>query len=142
VKKALIVWGGWDGHEPKQVSEVFRSTLDKEGFEVEVSDTLESLNDAEKVKGLHLVVPVWTMGKISKEQCDAVSAAVAGGTGLVGCHGGMCDAFRESVNWQFITGGNWVSHPGGANVEYVVNMRNTSSELVDGIADFTVTSEQ
>jgi type 1 glutamine amidotransferase len=27
MKKALIVWGGWDGHEPKQVAEVFAELL-------------------------------------------------------------------------------------------------------------------
>lgn len=141
-KKALIVWGGWDGHEPQPVSDVLGKTLRQEGFEVEISDTLESFEDAEHVKRLHLIVPVWTMGQISKEQCEAVVEAVAGGTGLAGCHGGMCDAFRESVLWQFMTGGNWVAHPGGDGVEYTVNIRNSSSPLVDGIHDFQVASEQ
>jgi len=141
-KKALIVWGGWLGHEPEPVSKVFEKTLKSEGFEVEVSDTLESLEDAEKLNGLHLIVPVWTMGQISREQVGPVSQAVANGTGIVGCHGGMCDAFRNSVQWQFVTGGNWVSHPGGDGVEYVVNVKRSSSALVEGIQDFTVKSEQ
>ncbi|MFW5814729.1 MAG: ThuA domain-containing protein, partial [Spirochaetota bacterium] len=142
MKKALIVWGGWDGHEPQQVGSIAESILKDHGFEVEVSQTLESLGDAEKLASLDLIVPVWTMGKIEKEQVEAVSAAVASGVGMAGCHGGMCDAFRESVLWQFITGGNWVAHPGGDGVEYVVNVRNTSSELLEGIKDFTVKSEQ
>jgi type 1 glutamine amidotransferase len=54
----------------------------------------------------------------------------------------MCDAFRENVQWQFMTGGNWVSHPGGDGVEYMVNIKNSSSPLVEGIQDFRVTSEQ
>jgi hypothetical protein len=140
-RKALIVWGGWLGHEPEQVAEVFRRTLVGEGFSVEVSDTLEAL-DAEKLAALHLIVPVWTMGEISREQCAAVSAAVANGTGIAGCHGGMCDAFRTSVEWQFITGGNWVSHPGGDGVDYVVNIKQSSSPLVADIQDFKVSSEQ
>ncbi|TVQ28331.1 MAG: hypothetical protein EA382_02105 [Spirochaetaceae bacterium] len=140
--KALIVWGGWDGHEPNQVAHRFKDTLEAEGFDVEVSETLDSLNDEAALKELHLIVPVWTMGKISNEQCNAVSAAVAAGVGIAGCHGGMCDAFRESTLWQFITGGNWVSHPGGDGVEYPVHIRNSSSGLMDGINDFTVKSEQ
>ena len=52
-KKALIVWGGWDGHEPQQVAEVFQKTLQQEGFEVEVSDTLEAFENAEKLQELH-----------------------------------------------------------------------------------------
>ncbi len=142
MKRALIVWGGWDGHEPKQVGEIVDGLLKKHGFEVEIADTLEPLADVEKLKKLDLIVPVWTMGKIEKEQAEAVSEAVASGVGIAGCHGGMCDAFRESVLWQFITGGNWVAHPGGDGVEYVVNIRNSSSVLVDGIKDFTVRSEQ
>lgn len=142
MKRALIVWGGWDGHEPKQVGEVVDGLLKKHGFEVEIADTLEPLADVEKLKKLDLIVPVWTMGKIEKEQVEAVGEAVASGVGMAGCHGGMCDAFRESVLWQFITGGNWVAHPGGDGVEYVVNIRNSSGELVEGIRDFTVRSEQ
>jgi type 1 glutamine amidotransferase len=141
-KKALIVWGGWLGHEPEQVAEVFERTLVKEGFSVEVSDTLESLEDADKLKALHLIAPIWTMGEISHDQVAAVSAAVSNGTGIAGCHGGMCDAFRSSVQWQFITGGNWVAHPGGDGVEYMVNIKSSSSPLVDGIKDFKVASEQ
>ena len=141
-KKALIVWGGWLGHEPEQVAEVCRRTLVNEGFKVEVSDTLESLQDVDKLKALHLLVPVWTMGQISREQVSAVSQAVSNGTGIAGCHGGMCDAFRNEVLWQFITGGNWVAHPGGDGVEYVVNIKQSSSPLVAGIEDFKVSSEQ
>jgi type 1 glutamine amidotransferase len=141
MRKALIVWGGWLGHEPEQVSQVFKSTLENEGFSVEVSDTLESLETTD-LNALHLIVPVWTMGEISREQVAAVSAAVANGTGIAGCHGGMCDAFRTSVQWQFITGGNWVSHPGGDGVEYVVNVKQSSSPIVTGIQDFAVKSEQ
>ena len=141
-RKALIVWGGWLGHEPEQVAEVFERTLKNEGFSVEVSDTLASFEDVEKLKALHLIVPVWTMGQITQEQCAAVADAVADGTGIAGCHGGMCDAFRDSVQWQFVTGGNWVSHPGGDGVEYVVNIKQSSSPLVAGIEDFVVKSEQ
>ena len=45
-RKAIIVWGGWDGHQPKEVAEVFRGLLAKENFEVEVSDTLDAFKDA------------------------------------------------------------------------------------------------
>ncbi|OBZ14103.1 hypothetical protein A8L34_09025 [Bacillus sp. FJAT-27264] len=141
-KKALIVWGGWDGHEPEQVSEVFAGVLRQEGFEVEVSATLEAFADREKLLGLDLIVPVWTMGEISQELVDNVSAAVQNGTGLAGCHGGMCDSFRNNVDWQFMTGGQWVAHPGNDGVEYTVNIRQSSSPLVQDIADFSVTSEQ
>ncbi len=140
--KVLIVHGGWNGHEPVQVSERFKNLLEKEGMQVEVSDTLDAFLDQEKLMRLHLIIPVWTMGKITQEQVKPVIEAVAAGVGIAGCHGGMCDSFRECVEWQFMTGGQWVSHPGGADVEYMVNIKNGSSSITEGIKDFSVKSEQ
>jgi uncharacterized protein len=140
-RKALIVQGGWDGHEPVQVTEVFRKTLVDCGFDVEVSDTLDAFLDVEKLKSLHLIIPVWTMGQIKNEQCQPVLEAVASGVGIAGCHGGMCDAFRDNTEWQFMTGGQWVAHPGG-EVEYTVNVKRGSGPIVEGLEDFKVKSEQ
>jgi hypothetical protein len=142
MKKALIVWGGWDGHEPQQVADIFATFLRDENFEVEISDTLDSFLDADKINALDLIVPIWTMGKITHEQLQTVVEAVAGGVGMAGCHGGMCDAFRDAVEWAFMTGGTWVSHPGGDGVEYMVNVQPSANPLVEGIDDFMVKSEQ
>ena len=142
MRRALIVWGGWEGHDPENVATVFRDLLAENGFEVTLADSLEAFNDAEKLKLLDLIVPVWTGGQITAEQLSAVTEAVGSGTGLAGCHGGMCDAFRSSPQWQFLTGGNWVAHPGGGDVTYTVNICNSSSTIVQGIGDFEVTSEQ
>jgi type 1 glutamine amidotransferase len=142
MRKALIVQGGWDGHEPQKIAERFEKTLTAEGFQVEVATSLDAFNDVEKLMQLHLIVPVWTMGSIEKEQVSSVDRAVAAGVGLAGCHGGMCDAFRESTQWQFITGGNWVAHPGNDGTEYPVHILNSSSGLTEGIDDFVVKSEQ
>lgn len=142
-KKALIVWGGWDGHEPRQVAAIFGDILKAEGFEVDISDTLDSFADQEKLKGLNLIVPIWTMSEISNDYVTNVAAAVESGVGLAGCHGGMCDAFRNSTNWQFLTGAQWVAHPGNDGTEYMVNIKkNASSPIIDGIDDFAVKSEQ
>jgi uncharacterized protein len=142
MRKALIVRGGWDGHEPEKVSELFASLLVGNGFDVEISETLDAFLDAEKLSALDLIVPVWTMDKISEAQLKGVMAAVADGTGIAGCHGGMCDAFRESCDWQFMTGGQWVAHPGNDGVEYSVRIVKGSSPIVAGLEDFTVKSEQ
>lgn len=141
-KKALIVWGGWDGHQPSEVAAIFREVLERDDFTVEVSDTLEAFNDRQKLKALDLIVPIWTMGRIEQEWVDNVSSAVQSGVGLAGCHGGMCDAFRENTDWQFMTGGQWVAHPGNDGTEYAVNIKHSSSPLVEGIQDFTVMTEQ
>ncbi len=142
-KKSLIVWGGWDGHEPENVAGFFRELLEAEGFSVEVSDTLDAFTSVDLTK-LSLIVPVWTMGQISSDQSRAVTSAVAGGVGLAGCHGGMCDAFRGDTEWQFMTGGQWVAHPGNDGVKYSVELvRGVNDELVSGLPDsFDVESEQ
>jgi type 1 glutamine amidotransferase len=142
MKKALIVWGGWDGHQPKQVAEIFARVLREASFEVEVSDTLDAFKDADKLMALNLIVPVWTMGKIAKEQADPVFKAVKEGVGIAGCHGGMCDSFRENTEWQFMTGGQWVAHPGNDGTTYRVRVITGSSPIVEGVQDFDVCSEQ
>jgi type 1 glutamine amidotransferase len=141
-RKALIVWGGWDGHQPREVAEIFRGLLEKEKFDVQVSDTLDAFKDAADLKSLHLIVPVWTMGKISNEQVKPVLDAVESGVGIAGCHGGMCDSFRENTEWQFMTGGQWVAHPGNDGVKYRVKMGPAKSPITEGIGDFDVASEQ
>ena len=140
-KKALIVWGGWDGHEPEKVARIFERVLRATQFDVEVSNTLESFDDKAKLAALDLIVPVWTMGKISGPQCNNVAEAVINGVGIGGVHGGMCDSFRENTEWQFMTGGQWVAHPGNDGTNYKVNIRQKHF-ITDGSVDFDVSSEQ
>jgi type 1 glutamine amidotransferase len=141
MKKALIFHGGWDGHEPVLVSGIFMNILTKEGFEVKVSDSLDCLADSEKLKEYDLIVPVWTMGTIDGQYVKNVCEAIAGGTGLAGCHGGMCDSFRENVDWQFLTGSQWVAHPGNDGVDYLVQVA-ANDYFTEGLKDFRVCSEQ
>lgn len=140
--RALITWGGWEGHEPELVAGIFESILTEAGHSVEVFDNLAVFDEPDMLKSLDLIIPIWTMSELSKERAENVSEAVARGTGLAGCHGGMCDAFRNNVLWQFMTGANWVAHPGGDGVPYKVNIANKGHPLVAGISDFDVSSEQ
>ena len=141
-RKALVVWGGWNGHEPQQVAEICDEILKESGFEVEVSDTLDAFLDKEKLKTLALIVPVWTMGKITGDQLNAVTEVVRGGVGIGGCHGGMCDSFRDATEWHFMTGGQWVAHPGNSGVTYTVKITDPNHFITKGTHDFQVTSEQ
>ena len=141
-RSALVVYGGWDGHQPREVAELFRRVLSEDGFEVAVSDSLDSFLNESKLRALNLIVPVWTMGKISREQVTPVLNAVESGVGIAGCHGGMCDAFRENTEWQFMTGGQWVAHPGNDGVRYTVEIGPVKHPITEGLSDFEVTSEQ
>ena len=140
--KALIFRGGWDGHEPRQVSERFAGILRSHDFEVEISDTLDCLKDRDALLGYDLLVACWTMGEIPGDCSRNICYAVSHGVGLAGCHGCMCDSFRQDTEWQFMTGGQWVSHPGGDGVKYTVNIRHGSSPIIEGLEDFEVCSEQ
>ncbi len=113
----------------------------KHGFEANISDTLDCLKDVEALMRLDLIVACWTSGTIDNELVQNLSRAVGSGVGLSGCHGGMCDSFRDNTEWQFITGGQWVSHPGGDGVRYTVNICHGSSPITEGLADFEVESE-
>ena len=141
MKKALIFQGGWDGHEPHLTSVRFKRLLEEENFQVEISDTLDCLADVDKLMEYDLFVACWTMGDLPWEYVQNLSKAIASGAGIAGCHGGMCDAFRQNTEWQFITGGQWVSHPGGDGVEYMVNINHNSSPITEGLEDFPVCSE-
>jgi type 1 glutamine amidotransferase len=139
--RALVVHGGWDGHEPRQCAERFAGWMTKRGFAVTVKDSLDAYLDPAAMKDLAVVVPVWTMGTITGDQRKALCAAVAGGVGLAGWHGGMCDAFRNDTEYQFMTGGQWVAHPGGV-VPYRVDGIDQICPLTAGLKPFNMVSEQ
>ncbi len=141
MKKALMVVGGWEGHEPKQCSEIFAPILRSHGFDVEVSYSLDSYLDAEKMAALSLVVPTWTMGTITREQEAGLLNAIKSGVGVAGWHGGMGDAFRNNTEYQWMVGGQWVAHPGGV-IDYRVNITNHTDPITAGLADFDMHSEQ
>jgi len=123
MKSVLFVWGGWPGHEPKQCVDLFAPWLEKQNYWVEISNTLDSFLDVEKIKNLSLIIPVYTQGEITNKQVDELLTAVQSGVGIAGWHGGMGDSFRRCVKYQFMVGGQWVAHPGGI-IDYEVNIIN------------------
>ena len=141
MKKALMVWGGWSGHEPEQCVNIFAPLLRDAGFDVEIADHLDVYLDADKMAQLDLVVPIWTMGTIEREQEQGLLTAVRNGVNLAGWHGGTADAFRNNVDYQFMIGGQWVAHPGNI-IDYRVNITNHEDPITAGLDDFDMHSEQ
>jgi type 1 glutamine amidotransferase len=141
-KKVLYVYGGWSGHEPKQSLDVFVPWLKSEGAEVVVSETLDSYLDEKLMGSVDLIIQIWTMGKITKEQEAGLLKAVKNGAGLAGWHGGTGDSFRENVEYQFMVGGQWVAHPGGV-IDYSVQITNAKDPVTKGLNKvFNMHSEQ
>ncbi len=140
-KTVLFVWGGWEGHEPKKCADIYVPWLEEQGYLVEVSNTLDSYLDEDKMKSLDLIVQVFTMSEITEEQEKGLLKAVKNGAGIAGWHGGMADSFRKNTNYQFMVGGQWVAHPGGI-IDYEVNIINRDDPITVGLSDFKMHSEQ
>ena len=140
-KRALIVWGGWEGHQPKQCVDIFAPWLVDHGFDVEMSHTLDSYLDAEKMKGLALVVQAFTMGQLTPQHEKGLLDAVRGGVGIAGWHGGLSDAFRSNPEYELMVGGSWAAHPGGT-IDYDVNIAKRDDSITRGLNDFRMRSEQ
>jgi type 1 glutamine amidotransferase len=141
MKKALIVWGGWDGHEPKLCTDIFAPMLRERNYNVTISDTLDIYLNTEFMLALDLIVPIWTMGTITREQEKGLLDAIAGGVGVAGWHGGMGDAFRNNTTYQWMVGGQWVAHPGNI-IDYEVNIIDHNDPITAGLNDFKMHSEQ
>lgn len=139
-KSALIVWGGWDGHTPEQSAKLVGEMLEAHGFAVDIEPTTEAFADA-GLSRYDLIIPAITMSRIEKEELTNLLAAVRAGTGLAGFHGLMCDSFRNEPDYQFMTGGQWVAHPGNI-IDFTVNVARPEDPIMQGIGDFTYHSEQ
>jgi type 1 glutamine amidotransferase len=141
-KKVLYVWGGWDGHEPKQSVDIFVPWMRSEGAEVVVSDTLDSYLDEDLMNSRDLIIQIVTMSQITREQESGLLNAVKNnGTGIAGWHGGLNDAFRNNTDYQFMIGSQWVAHPGGV-IDFRVNIVNHNDPVTEGLNDFDLHSEQ
>jgi len=140
MREALIVWGGWSGHEPERCGAIVRDMLEQEGFKARIENTTEAFADP-RIAAMSLVVPIVTASKIKKHQLENLCKAVRGGVGLAGFHGGMCDAFREATEYQFMCGGQWVAHPGDI-IDYRVNVLRRDDPVMQDIDDFDYRSEQ
>ena len=136
----FITWGGWNGHEPEQTAAICADALRAEGHDVTVSDDLAPLANEGFMAEQDLVVPVWTMSTIAREQEAGLLKAVRNGTGCAGWHGGMGDSFRNNVEYQFMVGGQFICHPGGI-IDYRVNIT-SDDPIVAGMEDFAMKSEQ
>lgn len=140
MKSALIVYGGWSGHDPEECAAIYRRWLHEDGFSVRMATETSAFADP-SIHDLSLIVPIFTMSKIEKAEVDNLTKAVEGGVGLAGHHGGMSDAFRDAVDYQFMVGGQWVAHPGNI-IDYIVEVADPLDPIMAGIKSFPYTSEQ
>jgi len=140
-RRVLLFWGGWDGHQPEKIAQLFAAELSKHGFEPHLEASLDCLNDPEKLKTYGLISPCWTMGQMSDEQSKALQEAVKSGVALAGIHGGMGDAFRGNLDYEWMVGGHFVGHPHVG--DYTVRIKDFASPITQGLpGTFAYNSEQ
>jgi len=140
-KNILLVYGGWDGHQPKEFKDLILPWLQEQEFDVTVSNSLDIYADSSKMQNFDLIIQTWTMGELTKEQEEGLLNAVKNGCGLAGYHGGLGDSFRSNTNYLFMVGGQFAAHPGG-QIDFTVNIENHNDPITKGISDFKVHSEQ
>lgn len=142
-RRALLVRGGWEGHSPVEATDAFAPFLKENGFAVETSDSLDVYTDADRLADTDLIVQCWTMGEIGREQLDGLIAAVRAGTGLAGWHGGIADSFHGALHYQWLTGGQFMEHPGGfVDYEVAVVPERADHPIVAGIDRVALHTEQ
>ncbi|MGI9451193.1 MAG: ThuA domain-containing protein [Geminicoccaceae bacterium] len=139
-RRALIVWGGWEGHEPEAGARILAAMLKDEGIDVDIQTETSALLDP-ALSDFSLIIPIYTMSLIEKDELSNLEAAVRGGVGLAGYHGGMADAFRNEPTYQFMIGGQWVAHPGDI-IDYRVDIARPDDPIMAGIDSFAYRSEQ
>jgi type 1 glutamine amidotransferase len=139
VKRALVVWGGADFHEPEKGAEVVRGLLEGEGFEVVVSPDYTALATAAEYD---LVVPQITGGDLDRESSIAFVDAVEEGTGVAAFHYGLATTFHGNMRMRLLAGCTFAGHPGNNGVTYRIDPVKTDDPVMAGIESFEHTSEQ
>lgn len=81
------------------------------GAVVEIARELDRLTDPDWLRSFDVISPCWTMGCLTPEQSESLCETVRAGTGLGGIHGGMGDAFRGALDYEWMVGGHFVGHP-------------------------------
>ena len=137
--RALIVWGGWDGHRPREMAKAVGKLLGAEGYDVVVTADYAALG-APDIGSMDLVVPLITHDEIEREIIMLLTAAVRNGTGLGGPHS-PSTSFRRSVEYHFLLGAQWVAHPGNI-IDFRVDVTRSDDPVMRGIESFEYRSEQ
>lgn len=154
-RQALVVRGGWDGHQPVEATDRFIPFLEGHGFEVTVHEHPAVYADAAVMAGIDLIVQCNTMNTIEKGEIAGLRAAVAAGTGLAGWHGGIADSYRSEADYLQLIGGQFAHHPvkhpslcTGEQSDYYIPYRvdvlpdAAAHPIMAGIDSFDLVSEQ
>ena len=141
----LYLYGGWPGHAPYEMASWARGVFEELDFDVEETQDIFRLDD--DLTDYDLIVLGWnnalTTEDLSDAQEDQLLRAVANGTGVAGWHGAAA-AFRASLKYRFLLGGDFIEHPAGEAFPqpYTVTITDRAHPVMLDVKDFEVASEQ
>ncbi len=154
-RTALVVRGGWFGHQPVEATDLFIPFLREQGFEVRIEESPAVYADREYMDGVDLILQLNTMSSIEKEEFEGLRGAVERGSGLAGWHGGIADSYRNSSDYLQFIGAQFAAHPGKHPDErtgeqsdnylpHTITMLPAAADhpITRGIEDFELTTEQ
>jgi uncharacterized protein len=154
-KQALIVRGGWDGHQPVETTNSFIPFLEASGYIVRVEEDATIYADRQTMAATDLIVQTNTMNTIDAEPLRGLIDAVMAGTGMAGWHGGIADSYRASADYLHMIGGQFAHHAGvhpslrtgqqsDNYLPHRINIVRGKQDhpIVAGIDDFDLTTEQ
>ena len=127
MKQALVVRGGWDGHQPVETTNLFIPFLEANGFTVRVEESPAIYADATFMATVDLIQQTMTMSTIEKEEFLGLRAAIENGTGFAGWHGGIADSYRNNSDYLHLVGGQF------AWILGIVKLHLLQSGLVIGV---------
>jgi len=140
-KNVLIVYGGYPPHQPEKFAKKVEKWLVKNNAKVILSESTKIYSNKKLMDDIDLIVQSVTMININRDEIKGLVRAINNGAGLAGFHGGLGDSFRNSAEYQYIVGGQFVSHPGG-QVLYNVNIIDKEDYITKNIDNFSLKSEQ
>lgn len=154
-RHAIVVRGGWEGHQPREATDLFIPFLERSGFDIRIEGSPRVYADADAMAAADLIVQCNTMNAIEREEIDGLRGAIARGTGLAGWHGGIADSYRNEADYLQLVGGQFAHHAAkhpdervGEQSDYYIPYRvhltdlGRLHEITAGIDDFDLVTEQ
>ena len=76
MKQALIVRGGWDGHQPVETTNFFIPFLEANGYKVRIEESPTIYSDADFMATVDLIQQTMTMSTIEKADFLGLRTAI------------------------------------------------------------------
>lgn len=136
MKQALIIWGGWVGHEPETLANRLELELINKNYKVKSTNDFAILLN-EDMHVYDVIIPIWSCGIKSDLYLNELLDAIKAGVGLFTFHGGI-DWFDQAKYAEMI----------GATYLYdcqpqafTVTLNDIKHPITEGLTSFDTISE-